>query len=113
MPFLQVIISKHGDPHREEMEVLELLAFLPLSNTVLSLPALSCISYSLLFFPVLWTEGQGDIRTDGRTGGTQLYKMFTEDKKERTHTRTDILFYHYIGYRRIHKYPKHPTTERI
>ena len=39
---LQFIISKHGDTHRKEMQVLELLAFLPLYNTFLSLPAISC-----------------------------------------------------------------------
>ena len=30
-----------------------------------------------------------DRGTDGQTDGTQFYKMFTKEKKERTHTQAD------------------------
>ena len=93
VPFLQLIISKHGEAHRKEMQDLELLAFLQFSTTFLSFPPLSShfhhfplISTTFLSFPPLSSlfllvtifsnplvdrlnGGQGDTRTDGWTDG--------------------------------------------
>ena len=84
------------------MQVLELLAFLPLSTTFLSLPALSCpfLLFTILSGPLGEREDRGthgrtnkDIQTDGRTDGTQFYQMFTgEERGGHTHGQTDILF---------------------
>ena len=56
-------------------------------------------SFSILSGPLVdgWTGGHGDTETSGykdgwtagRTDGTQFYKMFTEEKKGRTHIRTN------------------------
>ena len=72
------------------MKVLELLAFLPLSNTFLSYPDLSC---PFLLFGILsstlvdgWTGGQVDRRTYGRLDRqTELHLkrclLFIEEQK--------------------------------
>ena len=69
--------------------------FPALSSHFLTFLVLSC---SLLSFLVLWwmggsedkgTHGRKDIRTDGRTDGTQLYKKKNRRKKGRTYTRTN------------------------
>ena len=102
---LQFIISKPGNPHRKEMQVLELLAFLPLSNTFLSLPPCPFLLFTILSSPFVdgRTGGQGDtrtyrqirtdghIRTGGRTDGTQFLRCipYTEEKKGQTRTHTD------------------------
>ena len=83
---------------KKEMQVLELLATLPLSNTFLSLPAFLVLSYSFLSFPSFggWVEGRtGDTRTYGHKDGwtdrrkSILYDVFLR-KKGGTDTQTDI-----------------------
>ena len=81
------------------MQVLELLAVLPLSNTFLSLPALSCpfMLITILPSPLVdgWTGGQGDLRTYGHTDGwtdrrnSILQDVYRRKKGADTHTHTD------------------------
>ena len=62
------IKSKHGDTDRKEMQVLELITFLPLSNTLLSLPTTYChfLLFTIFSSPLAdgWTGRQGDTRAD-------------------------------------------------
>ena len=69
------------------MQVLELLTFLPISNTFLSLSALSCpfLLFSILSSPLVdgWMGGREDRHTDGRTyrrmdGQTELNSIKTD-----------------------------------
>ena len=82
MTKIQFIISKHGDPHIREMQILDLLTLLPLSNTFLLLPSLWCPF--LLFSILWWMGGQENRGTHGRTDWRNSRCL-----QERTHTRTD------------------------
>ena len=81
-PFLQFILSKHGNPHRKETQVFELFAYPTLSSHFLPFLVLSCFSLS---FPVLWwtgerydtgTHGRTDIRTYGHTDVRTYGRMY-------------------------------------
>ena len=98
---MQFILSKHGDPRRKEMQVLELLAIPSLSNTFLSLPC-PCHCPALYYPSVLWwMVGQGDTRTFGHIMDGWMERNFlrcVHEKKraEHTHVQSDIYFDYYI-----------------
>ena len=63
-----VIISRHGDSHRNDIQDLELPPFLPLSLPFLAFPALYCPFQSLGG----WVDAKEDIRQMERTRQCEL-----------------------------------------